>query len=163
MKSSHNPKAEKLSRDLLTPWKLKLFFWRRLPSLLFWRVRLRYLDQERSEVVIPFSKKTQNPFRSIYFAAQAGAAEFSTGVLAATAIEGRAKVSMLVTGMRSEFYKKADDPIHFVCKDGQAIYDCVTTAIESGEGQKLMAVSEGKNASGEVVSTFWIEWSFKRK
>ena len=163
MNEALHPKAEKLIMDLLTPWKLKFYFWKRLLSLLFWRVKLNHLDAHRSEVSIPFTKRNQNPFRSVYFAAQAGAAEFSTGVLAVSAIEGRAKVSMLVTGMRSEFYKKADSKIIFECIDGQAVYDCVTKAIESNEGQKITLISEGKLASGEVVSKFWLEWSFKVK
>jgi hypothetical protein len=163
MNDSLHPKAQKIIRDLLSPWKLKWFFWSRLPSLLFWKVRLDHLDAERSEVSIPFVKKTQNPFRSIYFAAQAGAAEFSTGVLALIAIEGRGKVSMLVTELRTEFYKKADGRIVFTCMDGKAVFDCVSRALETGEGQKLTMTSEGKNADGEVVTKVWIEWSFKRK
>ncbi len=163
MNDQLNPKAQKLIRELLNPWKLKFYFWTKLPSLLFWRVKLRLLDMNHSKVTIPFTKRTQNPFRSVYFAAQAGAAEFSTGVLAVAAIEGRGKVSMLVTGMRSEFYKKADGQITFSCHDGKDVYDCVTAAIKSGEGQKITLLSEGKLDSGECVSKFWIEWSFKVK
>lgn len=163
MNEALHPKAKKAMSDLLSPWKLKWFFWSRLPSLLFWRVRLDHLDRERSIVSIPFIKKTQNPFRSIYFAAQAGAAEFSTGILALIAIEGRGKVSMLVTEMKCEFFKKADGRIVFQCNDGGAVYECVTKAIETGEGQKLTMTSEGKNSTGEIVTKVSIEWSFKRK
>lgn len=158
-----HPKAAAMIKDLSSSWKLKFFFWRKLPSLLFWRVKLQHLNAERAVVSIPFIKKTQNPFRSIYFAAQAGAAEFSTGLLAILAIEGRAKVSMLVTELRCEFYKKASDTIVFECTQGNEVYDTVTKAIESNEGQKITMISEGKNAEGEVVTKVWIEWSFKAK
>ena len=158
-----NPKARKVLKDLKTPWKLKFFFWKRLPSLLFWRVKLMYLDTDKASVSIPFLKKTQNPFRSIYFAAQAGAAEFSTGLLAILAIEGRGNVSMLVTELRCEFYKKAAETIVFICDQGQEVNSVVAKAIETGEGQKLTMISEGKNQSGETVTKVWIEWSFKVK
>lgn len=149
--------------DLLNPWKLKWYFWTRLPSLLFWKTKLLFLDSDRSLVTIPFTRKTQNPFKSIYFAAQAGAAEFSTGTLAAAAIAGKGKVSMLVTGMRCEYFKKATGTISFECTDGVAVHNCVDRAIESGEGQKLTMVSVGKDSAGDMVSQFWIEWSFKKK
>lgn len=158
-----NSKQQKLLRDLLTPLKLWFFFWRRLPSLLFWRVKIRHLDFERSEVTIPFIRKTQNPFRSIYFGAQAGAAEFSTGILALLAMEGRGKISMLVTDLRCEFYKKASKTIVFSCNDGKAVNEIITKAIKTEEGQKLTMTSEGKNALGETVTKVWIEWSFKVK
>ncbi|HAQ71599.1 DUF4442 domain-containing protein [Salibacteraceae bacterium] len=158
-----NPKARKVLKDLKNPWKLKFFFWKRLPSLLFWRVKLQHLDTESASVSIPFLKKTQNPFRSIYFAAQAGAAEFSTGLLAILAIEGRGNVSMLVTELRCEFYKKAAETIFFTCDQGQQVNSVVAKAIETGEGQKLTMISEGKNQAGETVTKVWIEWSFKVK
>jgi hypothetical protein len=161
--SDLDPAAEKLRLQLLNPWKLKFFFWKRLPSLLFWRVKLIHLDTERATVSIPFTKKTQNPFRSIYFAAQAGAAEFSTGALAVIATEGRGKISMLVTGMRSEFHKKATEVTLFTCSDGDQVFKAVDKALESGEGQTVTLKSEGRNSDGELISTFWIEWSFKKK
>jgi len=158
-----NTKQQRLLRDLRSPLKLKFFFWRRLPSLLFWRVKIRHLDPERSEVTIPFTRNTQNPFKSIYFGAQAGAAEFSSGILALLAMEGRAKVSMLVMDLRCEFYKKAAETIVFSCNDGHAVYDVISQAIETKEGQKLTMISEGKNSEGETVTKVWIEWSFKVK
>jgi hypothetical protein len=158
-----HPKAIKTLTALKTPWKLKFFFWKRLPSLLFWRIKLHHLDMEKASVTIPFLKKTQNPFRSIYFAAQAGAAEFSTGLLALLAIEGRGNVSMLVTTLRCEFYKKAAETIVFTCIQGKEVNETVTKTIETKEGQTIIMLSEGKNHAGETVTKVWIEWSFKVK
>lgn len=158
-----NAKAQKMLRDISNPWKLKFFLWQKLPSLLFWRIKIERFDAQQAEVSIPFTKKTQNPFRSIYFAAQAGAAEFSTGLLALLAIEGRGKVSMLVTDLKCEFYKKATETIVFTCEQGAEVYGVVSKALETGEGQKITLESEGKNSKGEVVTKVWIEWSFKAK
>lgn len=163
MNHSLSSKAQKMIKDISNPWKLKFFLWQKLPSLLYWKIRIEHFDAERAEVSIPFTKKTQNPFRSIYFAAQAGAAEFSTGLLALLAIEGRGKVSMLVTDLKCEFYKKATETIVFTCTQGAEVYDLVSKAIETKEGQKITLMSEGKNSKGEVVTKVWIEWSFKVK
>jgi hypothetical protein len=163
MKDHLHPSAQKTMKNLLSPWKLKGFFWTQLPSLFFWKVRVDYLDADRAEVSVPFNRNTKNPFQSIYFAAQTGAAELSTGILALIAIEGRGKVSMLVTEMKSSFYKKAKGKIVFRCEEGKAVFDCITKAIETGEAQKLIMTSEGKNELGELVTRVEIEWSFKSK
>jgi acyl-coenzyme A thioesterase PaaI-like protein len=163
MNDQLNAKAQKMLKDISNPWKLKYFLWQKLPSLLYWRIGIEHFDASRAAVSIPFTKKTQNPFRSIYFAAQAGAAEFYTGLLALLAIEGRGKVSMLVTDIRCEFHKKATETIVFSCNQGSEVYETVSKAIETKEGQKITLESEGKNSQGEVVTKVWIEWSFKVK
>ena len=70
---------------------------------------------------------------------------------------------MLVTELRCEFYKKAAETIFFTCDQGQQVNSVVAKAIETGEGQKLTMISEGKNQAGETVTKVWIEWSFKVK
>ncbi|MGB3545398.1 MAG: hypothetical protein WBA17_00375, partial [Saprospiraceae bacterium] len=62
-------------RDVNTPWKMRLaFFLRKLPTLFWWGVRVKSATEDRAEVTIPYTWRTQNPFKSVYFAAQAGAA-----------------------------------------------------------------------------------------
>ena len=51
----------RLLRSLNTPWKMRLFFLWRLPSLFFWGVRIRKASPDQTEVLIPFSWRTQNP------------------------------------------------------------------------------------------------------
>lgn len=155
--------SDKLLKTLTTPWKLKVFFLTRLPSLLFWGVRLERIDREKASVILPNIKRAYNPFKSIYFAAQAGAAEFSTGVLAALAVADHGKVSMLVTSMRGEFYIKTNSAITFKCEMGKEIQQSIEDAIKTDTPTQCTATSEGFNADGELVSKFWIEWSFKAK
>lgn len=158
-----NPAAEKLLRQLRSRWMLNAHFWMRLPTLLFWRVKIKSIDYSQAQVTVPFRRSTQNPFRSIYFAAQAGAAEFSTGILAMLAIEGRSNMSMLVTGLRCEFYKKATGLVTFSCTQGDEVSQVIDNAIQTKEGQKLVLISEGKDLEGDVVTRVWVEWSFKVK
>jgi translation elongation factor EF-Tu-like GTPase len=107
---------------------------------------------------------SQNPFRSIYFACQAMAAEMSTGVLALGHLHGRRPaVSMLVTSLQASFVKKATERIYFTCDDGEAMLAAIEKAVATGEGQTFTARSIGKTAGGDIVSEFLIEWSFKAK
>lgn len=158
-----NQKALRLLRQLQSAWRVKFFFFRRLPSLLFWGIKVHSLNFHEAQISMTLSWRTQNPFRSIYFAAQTGAAELSTGVLAMLAIAGRGKVSMLVISMRSEFYKKATGEITFTCAQGSELHEAVTKAVETKQGQTFTAVSIGTNQQGEMVSKVWIEWSFLAK
>src|SRR5436190_24343395 len=76
-----------------------LALWARLPLAAFAGLRVTRLDAGGAEVRLPAGWKTQNPFRSTYFAAQAMAAEMSTGAPALLFIQESGKpVSSLVTG-----------------------------------------------------------------
>lgn len=145
-------------------FKFGLFMLYKLPSAFFCGVRLRNINEDAAVVSVPFKWLSQNPFRSIYFACQAMAAEMSTGVLALGHIHGRKPaVSMLVTSIKAEFVKKATERIYFTCEDGHAIQSAVEQALQSGTGQQVTAISTGRTKDGEVVSRFWVEWSFKGK
>ncbi len=136
----------------------------KLPAAWLSGLRVREVGEARAVVTVPFKWLTQNPFKSIYFACQAMAAEMSTGVLAMGHIyESKPAVSMLVTGMQATFFKKGTSKVFFTCNDGLAIKNAVKKAIESGEGQKVLVTSRGTNSSGELISEFKIEWSFKAR
>ncbi|MCO6487655.1 MAG: DUF4442 domain-containing protein [Phaeodactylibacter sp.] len=152
-----------LIRNLNTPWKMRLYFLQRLPSCWFWGVRVREATPARCQVTIPYSWRTQNPFRSIYFAALAGAAELSTGALALIALHGRGRISMLITGLEGQFVKKADTLTTFTCEQGDVIQEAVQEAIDSGEGRTARILTVGRNEAGEEVCRFWLTWSFKVK
>ncbi len=154
--------AQAYQRKMTKP----LVFWfamlLKLPSAIFWRLRIEKLDSEGCEVSIPYSWRTQNPFKSIYFAALAGAAELSTGALGQLALAGRGAFSMLVVDFRAEYSKKADAKITFSCSQGAELFDLVES-LEPGQTGKLTMVSTGKSPSGETVAKFFVTWSFKRK
>ena len=121
-----------------------------------------HLDREKCLVSIPYFWRSQNPFKSIYFAALAGAAELSTGALCQLALAGKGAFSMLVVNFRAEFSKKANTKTTFTCEQGAEVFDLVTS-LNPGESKQITMVSYGKNNSGEDVAQFFITWSFKRK
>lgn len=164
--STFNPDApavQKLLANFNSPWKMRFFFLQKLPSLWIWGVRIKRVTPQRGEVTIPFNWRSQNPFRSTYFAALAGAAELSTGSLALLATAGRGRVSMLVVKFEAQYFKKADAIVTFTCEDGAAIIATVDRAIETGEGQQVTAISTGRLPNGEIACQMAITWSFKSK
>lgn len=142
---------------------MQLHFLKNLPTAIWWGVRVKSCSPYRTEVELPYSWRTQNPFRSIYFAAQAGAAELSTGLMATIALQGRGKISMLVTNFETEFLKKANSSITFTCEEGIKIIEAIQRAIDTREGVKVTINSTGTLKNGEIVSRVKITWSFKPK
>ena len=145
-------------------FKFNLFLFSKLPSAYFSGVRVKYADEEKCEVTVPFKWFSQNPFKSTYFACLSMAAEMTTGVLGLAHIHGRKPgVSMLVVNIKGDFMKKAVGKTTFTCNDGIAIKQTIESAIATGEGKTITAKSTGVNEQGEVVAVFEVTWSFKGK
>ena len=157
-----SPAALSYQKKMCNP----LIFWFamlvKLPTAVFWRLKMVRLDAEYCVVSIPYFWRSQNPFKSIYFAALAGAAELSTGALCQLALAGKGPFSMLVVDFRAEYSKKASTKTTFSCEQGTEVFDLVDS-LNPGESKQITMVSYGKNTSGEEVARFFITWSFKRK
>ena len=159
-----NPSFRAFQQEITNPIKFRLFMLQRLPSALFAGLRVKTLDEKHSIVTVKYKWFNQNPFKSMYFAVQSMAAEMSTGLLASAQVYQRnPAVSMLVVGLEAKFVKKAVDTISFTCEDGDAIDEAVGSSIATGEGRMVKCHSIGTNLAGEVVSEFWITWSFKAR
>lgn len=158
-----NPASEALRKRLLNPLQLNLFMLLKLPAAFFCGVRLSSLTHDEAVASMPYKWLTQNPFKSTYFACLAMAAEFSSGALVLLAVEGKPKVSMLVTDLRAQFVKKAVSRTFFTCADGAAIRAAVEKTRATGEGVTVTTVAIGRNAQGEEVARFDITWSLKAK
>jgi hypothetical protein len=148
----------------ITPKKVNLFMLLKLPLAYLGGVRVNTLSDKEATVKISHKWMNQNPFQSMFWAAQGMAAEMSTGVLVMKAIEdAKEKVSMLVTHQEANFYKKATGKIIFTCTGGREISEAIRASKETKEGQVVMLTSEGKNEEGLVVSKFSFNWSLKVK
>src|SRR5437773_1785553 len=73
--------AARLRDRMLSYATSRAFLWWKLPLAAIAGLRVRRLDAGACEVTVPFKWLTQNPFKSLYFAAHAMAAEMSTGAL----------------------------------------------------------------------------------
>ncbi|HEX2645417.1 MAG TPA: DUF4442 domain-containing protein [Thermoanaerobaculia bacterium] len=158
------PAADLLRRRMLSPFWIRLYFLAKLPLALAAGLRVRSLDTRSCVVTVPYGWRTTNPFRSTYFAAQAMAAELSTGALAALATELAPRpVAMLIVNLEASFEKKATALTTFTCEDGPKIFDAVAHTLETGEPATARAETIGRSPDGIVVARFAFTWSFKRR
>lgn len=144
-------------------WKLRAFQWKNLPTAVWWGLKVKTFSPYRTVVEVPYTWRTTNPFKSIYFAALAGAAELTSGLIAGLIIRHTKRVSMLVTHVNIDYVKKANSTTTFVCDEGIKLIEGIETAIRTGEGIQVIVNSDGKRADGEVVVRFSLTWSFKKK
>lgn len=159
--NTHFPSFQKIINNRM---KFGFFLLKKLPAAWIAGLRMQKFEAEKAEVTVTYKWLNQNPFRSMYFAVQAMAAEMSTGMLAFGQIYQRdPSVSMLVVGMEAKYHKKAIDKITFTCTDGVEIAEAIEEALKTGEGQTRKCYSVGKNMAGDIVSEFWFTWSFKAK
>jgi hypothetical protein len=146
------------------PVSTSAMLWAKLPLAAFAGLRVTRLDSSGADVSLPAGWKTQNPFRSTYFAAQAMAAEMSTGAPALMLIEeSGVRVSSLVTGLSAKFTKKATQRTVFTFNDGAGMKAAVDEAVRTGQPVVFTARSLGRQDDGVEVASFEITWSFKKK
>lgn len=149
---------------MLSSYQLNTFLFFKLPSAFWCGVRVKSITRRSCTVTVKHRWINQNPFRSMYFAVQAMAAELSTGALVISKIkESKRDISMLVANNKSNFTKKATGRITFTCTDGDLIEAAIQQTIATGEGQTFWMKSIGINQKGEQVSEMEFEWSVRIK
>ncbi len=127
-------------------------------------IRVKELTDSKAVTTIKFGWLTQNPFRSMYFACQAMAAEMSTGLLVMNTINNsNLAISMLIIHNKASYFKKAVGKINFICADGDLVSELIIKAKQSEEGVIADMKSIGIDESGDTVAEFVFTWSLKRK
>ncbi|QHL89474.1 DUF4442 domain-containing protein [Nibribacter ruber] len=135
-----------------------------LPMAYLAGCRIQKLTEQEAQVSLKYGYLTKNPFKSIYFACLAMAAEMSSGVLSMMYLyKANPSVSMLVVNMEAEFSKKAMGTITFTCADGDAIAAAVKETQTTGQGSSLQTLSIGHDEQGDEVARFRITWSYKAR
>jgi hypothetical protein len=148
----------------ITPKNINIFMFFKLPLGWLSGMRVVFLDKTCCVVKIKHQWLNQNPFQSMFWAAQGMAAEMSTGVLVMQEIKNsNRKVSMLVTHQEANFLKKATGKIIFTCNDAAEIQKAIKKSIETLEGQVVILNSKGINEVGVEVANFQFHWSLKVK
>ena len=161
--TTDSPQAAAFRRQVLSPTKLRLFMLQKLPMAWLAGLRLAQLTPERAAVTIRYKYLTQNPFRSLYFACLAMAAELASGIQAMMHVQTGGPVSMLVTSIQGDFTKKAVGLIAFTCPDGPRIAQAIAESRATGEGRTVVCTSTGVDEAGDVVAVFKLTWSFRAK
>jgi len=161
---SFGPKGERVRRQVLGRLPVALWMWKTLPLAAFAGLRVVRLDAGACSVSLPGGWRTQNPFRSTYFAAQSMAAEMSTGAPALVLLEDvPASVAMLVVGLRATYTRKLVGEGVFTFEDVAGMRTAIDRAAARDLPEAFAALSVGLDHSGETVAEFEISWSFKRR
>jgi hypothetical protein len=161
---SLDQRSEALRRRLLRPWTFRAYLWRSLPLAACAGLRLESLDGAACTVSLPGGWRTQNPFRSTYFAAQLMAAEMSTGAPAIVLVEGAsASVAMILREIKAVFTRRVQGRSRFTFQEVAEMKEVVDRAARSGESETYTARSLGHTADGTLASEFEVTWSFKRR
>ena len=142
----------------------RLYLLSKLPMAFIAGIRVNSLTDEKAIVKIKYKWLTQNPFKSMYFACQAMAAEMSTGLLVLNyTYKSNPAISMLIVKNDAEYFKKALGKITFTCEDGNKIKNIIQDLKQNAEGRTIELKSIGKDEKGDVVSVFTFTWSLKAK
>ena len=161
---SFGPAAEKARRQVMSPVPVTAWMWKTLPLAAFAGLRVVRLDELACSVRLPGGWRTQNPFRSTYFAAQAMSAEMSTGAPALVLLrDAPVSIAMLVVGLRAKYTRKLVGTGVFTFDDVAGLRAAIERAAAADEAQAFTARSTGRDPKGDVVAEFEIDWSFKRR
>ncbi|GIV32726.1 MAG: thioesterase [Chitinophagales bacterium] len=158
------PEHRHFIAQMMNPWKFRLYLLMKVPLGLIAGMRLKSLDLNRCEATIRYRWINTNPFKSMYFAALAMAAELSNGSLALLATYNRnPSVAVIIVAMEAQFLKKATGLITFTCEEGASLFAAADRAQQTGEPvtQKVQAI--GRAEDGTEVARFAFTWSFKRR
>ena len=145
-----------------TSWRFVFFLIWKLPMGFVAGLRVKSLDNQQCIVTVPHNYLNKNPFNSMYFAVQAMADELSTGALTFLHLNNR-NISVIVTNVESNYYKKVVTKTKFICVDGDSIASALKIAQETSEAQKCVMISKGYDMNGICVSKFQITWSLKKR
>lgn len=127
-------------------------------------VRLHHLDDTSCRMAVKYGWLNQNPFRSMFWAVEGMAAEFSTGALCISKIrQSNRKIALLVVNLEAGFSKKAVGKIVFRCDQGAEVDATIQNALDTMEPQILTMRSVGVDSQGDQVAEFFFTWSFKAK
>lgn len=158
------PRQIKLLNQLKNPLKFRLFTLLQVPAARIAGLQMEKIDGKECTTSIPFKFLNKNPFKSIYFAVQSMAAEFSTAALALLELKRyQESVAFIVVNIEGEFSKKATGKTFFTCEMGEEFKSAIQKTIETGEAVTVRAKTIGKMKDGTEVSTFYFTWSFKKR
>ncbi|MDB0024809.1 DUF4442 domain-containing protein [bacterium] len=146
-----------------TPNKINRWLLFKLPAAWLTGVRLSVINEGKCEVKVRFKWINQNPYRSMFWAVQAMAAELTTGMLLTKSIQdSNSDISMLLVSNKSSFYKKAVGKITFVCDEGENAKQLINSTIKNTTS-KAWFKAKGYDEAGDQVSEFDFEWSCKKR
>ncbi len=136
----------------------------KLPAAWLMGVKVSMINNSKCICTLKYKWINQNPFKSIFWAAQGMAAEFTTGALLMREIElSKKNISMLLIDVEAKFKKKAVGKISFKCEKGLIIKEKVNSLNPDKKKSTIWIDSIGIDENGQEVSKFKFNWSILLK
>ena len=146
---------------LLGRIKFRVFTALAMPTARFAGVKIIQLDDISCAATLPGGWRSQNPFKTMYWAVQGMGAELSTGAAPfAISKSMPEKIRMFVVGVESKFTKAAKGKITFTSNDNSISRAAIEESMASGKPVDCNLSAIGTNLSGEVVSEWVFKWTF---
>ena len=106
----------------------------------------------------------QNPFKSTYWAAQGMAAEMASGVIPMAYVRAaNVPIRMILAGVSGNFVKMCKGPSTFTCKVQDQVKKAMQETLTSGQSVQCNLMSVGRDSTGDTVSEWSFEWSFRAR
>ena len=145
-------------------WMIRIFGFTKVAMIAYCRPKVIYFDDKKLEIKIPLKRRTKNHINSMYFGALAVGADITGGFLAFPAIQkSKRKIVLVFKDFKAQFLKRAEADVHFICQDGLAIDELVSTAIKTKQRQNytLKIFAKTPEISDDVVAKFDLTLSIK--
>ncbi len=105
-----------------------------IPLLAFITPRVLESSSERAVVRVRLDRRSRNHLGVMYFGALAMGAELSIALTALSAIrESGQKIDFIFKGFTSEFLKRADGHVNFICDEAAGVAELIEKAKTSPE------------------------------
>ena len=135
-----------------------------LPLASFAGLKIQSVDARHSVVTIPGGWRTQNPFKSTYWAAQGMAAEMATGVIPAAYVRAApVPIRMILAGTNGRFIKMCKGQSTFKHEAGETVLSAMQETLRTGKSVECDLTSIGYDGQLDIVSEWSFRWSFRAR
>ena len=118
--------------------KLRMVTWWQIPVICYCLPQIIHLDDEHCTLRIPLNWRTRNHVQSMYIGIFTVGADLTGGLLTLSSIRKRKrKVVLIFKDFHANFFKRAEQDVIFICRDGAAIDHAVQKAVDKGERVNL--------------------------
>ena len=145
--------------------KLRMVTWWQIPVICYCRPKIIHLDDESCKLRIPLNWRTRNHVQSMYIGVFTVGADLTGGLLTLRSIRKRKrKVVLIFKDFHAKFFKRAEQDVIFICKDGAEIDNAVQQAVDKSERINLpinIIAMLSQDTENEPVANFKLTLSIK--
>ena len=151
--------------DFFESMKLGMVTWWQIPVICYCHPQIIHFDDEYCTLRIPLNWRTRNHVQSMYIGVFTVGADLTGGLLTLTSIRKRKrKVVLIFKDFHANFFKRAEQDVIFICRDGAAIDQAVQQAVDKGERINLpinITAMVSQDSENDPVANFRLTLSMK--